>query len=136
MPTGVPIAGRLFLQHTSETQAYWSSIDITQRGPLQSYISKLKYTIMLESPAASQLTDVRRLRRMRPPGGTDEQGSDWFSIFVLHQNRVEHGYGQKNAIKPEYLERFLDLVIWGHEHECIPDPWVRHVFSCEACSTS
>lgn len=91
---------------------------------------------MLESPAASQLTDVRRLRRMRPPGGTDEQGSDWFSIFVLHQNRVEHGYGQKNAIKPEYLERFLDLVIWGHEHECIPDPWVRHVFSCEACSTS
>ena len=73
---------------------------------------------------------------MRPPGGTDEQGSDWFSIFVLHQNRVEHGYGQKNAIKPEYLERFLDLVIWGHEHECIPDPWVSHFFSCEACSTS
>ncbi len=63
---------------------------------------------------------------MRPPGGTDEQGSDWFSIFVLHQNRVEHGYGQKNAIQPEYLERFLDLVIWGHEHECIPDPWVSH----------
>ena len=63
---------------------------------------------------------------MRPPGGTDKQGSDWFSIFVLHQNRVEHGYGQKNAIKPEYLERFLDLVIWGHEHECIPDPWVSH----------
>ena len=69
---------------------------------------------------------------MRPPGRTDEQGSDWFSIFVLHQNRVEHGYGQKNAIKPEYLGRFLDLVIWGHEHECIPDPWVSHCMSCAA----
>ena len=64
---------------------------------------------------------------MRAPGGTAEQGSDWFNIFVLHQNRVEHGYGSKNAIKPEYLARFLDLVIWGHEHECIPEAWVRQM---------
>ncbi|CAK0786238.1 hypothetical protein CVIRNUC_009451 [Coccomyxa viridis] len=63
------------------------------------------------------------IKWMRAPGGTDEQGSEWFNIFVLHQNRVEHGYGSKNAIKPEYLARFLDLVIWGHEHECIPEAW-------------
>ena len=30
-------------------------------------------------------------------------------IFVLHQNRVEHGYGQKNAIKPWYLH--ADIIV-------------------------
>ncbi len=50
---------------------------------------------------------------------------EWYNIFVLHQNRVTRGQGAKNAIKEDYLPAFLDLVIWGHEHECIPDPTVR-----------
>lgn len=38
------------------------------------------------------------------------------NIFVLHQNRAKHS---KNAFVPENsLPEFLDLVIWGHEHEC------------------
>ncbi|XP_076655737.1 double strand break repair nuclease mre11 isoform X2 [Halictus rubicundus] len=39
-----------------------------------------------------------------------------FNIFVLHQNRaqhLEHGY-----ISESKLPNFLDLIIWGHEHEC------------------
>lgn len=28
----------------------------------------------------------------------------------------------KNAIPEHSLPRFLDFVIWGHEHECLPDP--------------
>jgi DNA repair exonuclease SbcCD nuclease subunit len=39
-----------------------------------------------------------------------------FNIFVLHQNRVKHG---DYAYIPEgRLHKFLNLVIWGHEHEC------------------
>lgn len=39
-----------------------------------------------------------------------------FNIFVLHQNRVKHG---DYAHIPEgKLHKFLNLVIWGHEHEC------------------
>ncbi|EFN86093.1 Double-strand break repair protein MRE11 [Harpegnathos saltator] len=39
-----------------------------------------------------------------------------FNIFVLHQNRVKHS---DFAYIPEgKLHKFLDLVIWGHEHEC------------------
>jgi hypothetical protein len=52
-------------------------------------------------------------------------------VFVLHQNRVAHGQGSKNAIREDYLPDFLDLVVWGHEHECLADPVVR---ACCACS--
>ncbi|CAG7716685.1 unnamed protein product [Allacma fusca] len=44
----------------------------------------------------------------------------WFNIFVLHQNRVKHG--PTNYIPPNYFPSFLDLVIWGHEHECRIEP--------------
>lgn len=45
---------------------------------------------------------------------------DWFNIFVLHQNRVIRG--ANNYIPETVLDPFLDLVIWGHEHECRIDP--------------
>ena len=44
---------------------------------------------------------------------------------MLHQNRVAHGLGGKNAVKEDMLADFLDLVVWGHEHECLADPVVR-----------
>lgn len=28
----------------------------------------------------------------------------------------------KNHIPENFLDEFLDLVIWGHEHECLIDP--------------
>lgn len=50
---------------------------------------------------------------MRPREETDE----WFNIFVLHQNRANRG--MNNYIKEEVLPTFLNLVLWGHEHECL-----------------
>ena len=50
----------------------------------------------------------------------------WFNIFTLHQNRVVHTQSAKNCVKDTYLPNFLDYVLWGHEHECIPEPVVRH----------
>jgi double-strand break repair protein MRE11 len=49
---------------------------------------------------------------VRPSEDTDE----WFDVFVIHQNRSAHG--KKNYIPEGFLPDFLDLVIWGHEHEC------------------
>ncbi|XP_057540204.1 double-strand break repair protein MRE11 isoform X2 [Amaranthus tricolor] len=48
------------------------------------------------------------------------QVSDWFNILVLHQNRIKTN--PKNAINEHFLPRFLDFVVWGHEHECLIDP--------------
>ncbi|XP_078077921.1 double-strand break repair protein MRE11 [Mustelus asterias] len=45
-----------------------------------------------------------------------EEEDSWFNIFVIHQNRSKHG--ATNYIPEQFLDDFLDLVIWGHEHEC------------------
>ncbi|KAK1284526.1 Double-strand break repair protein MRE11 [Acorus calamus] len=57
---------------------------------------------------------------MRPETQESCQVSDWFNILVLHQNRIKTN--PKNAINEHFLPRFLDFVIWGHEHECLVDP--------------
>ena len=60
----------------------------------------------------------RRVRMLRP----EEQTDDWFSLFVLHQNRARHGH---TTIPETFLDR-SDLVVWCHEHECRTTPeWVE-----------
>jgi double-strand break repair protein MRE11 len=53
-----------------------------------------------------------KVKFMRPSESTEE----WFNIFILHQNRVAHSL--KNYIPEKMIDNFIDLVIWGHEHEC------------------
>ncbi|CAI0375847.1 unnamed protein product [Linum tenue] len=57
---------------------------------------------------------------MRPEVQEGCEVSDWFNILVLHQNRVKTN--PKNAINEHFLPRFLDFIVWGHEHECLVDP--------------
>nr|XP_048332364.1 double-strand break repair protein MRE11 isoform X2 [Ziziphus jujuba var. spinosa] len=57
---------------------------------------------------------------IRPEAREGCQVSDWFNILVLHQNRVKTN--PKNAINEHFLPRFLDFIVWGHEHECLVDP--------------
>jgi double-strand break repair protein MRE11 len=48
------------------------------------------------------------------------QKDDWFNIMSVHQNHYAHtdtGYLPEN-----FLPEFMDLVIWGHEHECKIEP--------------
>ena len=58
---------------------------------------------------------------------------DWFNLFIIHQN-CESGRGRRN-MRLDLLPRFLQLVIWGHEHECRIDPaWNEEgvtSFECE-----
>lgn len=42
--------------------------------------------------------------------------TDCFNIFVLHQNRAKHD--EYTYIPQNKLPKFLNLIIWGHEHEC------------------
>ncbi|XP_039012909.1 double-strand break repair protein MRE11-like isoform X3 [Hibiscus syriacus] len=57
---------------------------------------------------------------MRPEPQEGCEVSDWFNILVLHQNRVK--MNPKNSINERFLPRFLDFVVWGHEHECLIEP--------------
>ncbi|PSN32682.1 hypothetical protein C0J52_21737 [Blattella germanica] len=50
----------------------------------------------------------------------DEHQSKWFNMLMLHQNRVDRG--PKSFVTEDMLPPFLDLIIWGHEHECRIEP--------------
>jgi hypothetical protein len=58
--------------------------------------------------------------RHRPHSTPEIAQEDWLNVFVLHQNRVQHGPNAKNCLQERHLPDFLDLIIWGHEHECMP----------------
>ena len=50
--------------------------------------------------------------------GTQKQ--DWFNLMSVHQNH--HAYTETGYLPENFLPDFIDLVIWGHEHECLIDP--------------
>ena len=59
----------------------------------------------------------KKVNFYRPRCETDE----WFNLLALHQNRVPHG--PTNHLPESFLGSFLDLVVWGHEHECLIEPY-------------
>ena len=48
------------------------------------------------------------------------QRDDWFNLMSVHQNH--HAYTETNYLPENFLPEFMDLIIWGHEHECLIDP--------------
>ncbi|XP_039125723.1 double-strand break repair protein MRE11 [Dioscorea cayenensis subsp. rotundata] len=124
-----------------------SSIDILSACNLVNYFGKMVlggsgvgqitlYPILIKKGATSValygLGNIRdeRLNRMfqtphaiqwmRPETQEECPVADWFNILVLHQNRIKTN--PKNAINEHFLPRFLDFIVWGHEHECLVDP--------------
>ena len=59
----------------------------------------------------------KKVKFIRP---TEEQGRDnFFNVFVLHQNR-DYGRGKKNCVHESMIPEWMDVVVWGNEHECQP----------------
>lgn len=48
------------------------------------------------------------------------QKEDWFNLICVHQNH--HAHTETGYLPEHFLPDFLDLVIWGHEHECLINP--------------
>ncbi|KIW42954.1 DNA repair protein (mre11) [Exophiala oligosperma] len=48
------------------------------------------------------------------------QMGDWYNLICVHQNH--HAHTETSYLPENFLPDFLDLVIWGHEHECLIDP--------------
>ncbi|KAN0094824.1 Metallo-dependent phosphatase-like protein [Tylopilus felleus] len=48
--------------------------------------------------------------------------NEWFNILLLHQNRVRHG--PQESVPEGMFDDSVDLVVWGHEHDCriVPEP--------------
>ncbi|KAJ9105969.1 hypothetical protein QFC19_003304 [Naganishia cerealis] len=58
-----------------------------------------------------------RVRMFMPE--EDEEG-DWFNMLLIHQNRVKHG--PQNSVPEGMFDDSIDLVVWGHEHDCRIEP--------------
>lgn len=69
----------------------------------------------------------RQAERHVDVDGSDEEEEEeeldddiaWFNLFVLHQNRLTRG--SSKGISDTLLPTWLDYVVWGHEHDSIPD---------------
>ncbi|RDW70498.1 MRX complex nuclease subunit [Aspergillus mulundensis] len=48
------------------------------------------------------------------------QKDDWYNLICVHQNH--HPYTETGYLPENFLPEFLDLVIWGHEHESLINP--------------
>ncbi|OCK83262.1 DNA repair exonuclease, partial [Lepidopterella palustris CBS 459.81] len=48
------------------------------------------------------------------------QKNDWFNLMSVHQNHAAHT--ETGYLPESFLPEFMDLVIWGHEHECLIEP--------------
>ncbi|XXG97766.1 hypothetical protein Hte_004077 [Hypoxylon texense] len=50
----------------------------------------------------------------------NQQSTDWFNLLAVHQNH--HAHTATSYLPENVLPEWLDLVVWGHEHECLIDP--------------
>jgi double-strand break repair protein MRE11 len=60
----------------------------------------------------------KKVRFLRPDEDDKDDDKGYFNIFTLHQNR-DLGRGTKNCVKESMIPEWMDLVVWGHEHECL-----------------
>lgn len=72
----------------------------------------------------SNVRDERLFRTFRDNAVTwfqpTVQKNEWYNVMAVHQNH--HAYSETGYLPESFLPDFLDLVIWGHEHECLIDP--------------
>lgn len=72
----------------------------------------------------SNVRDERMFRAFRDQNvkwfRPNQQSTDWFNILAVHQNH--HAHTATSYLPENVLPEWLDLVVWGHEHECLIDP--------------
>nr|APZ84330.1 double strand break repair nuclease MRE11A [Zea mays subsp. huehuetenangensis] len=131
-PAGVDNLSAIDILSACNLVNYFGKMDLGGSGVGQIAVYPVLVKKGMTSVALYGLGNIRdeRLNRMfqtphsvqwmRPGTQDGESASDWFNILVLHQNRIKTT--PKSAINEHFLPRFLDFIVWGHEHECLIDP--------------
>jgi double-strand break repair protein MRE11 len=73
-----------------------------------------------------RMFESKKVKFLAPPNH-----EEYFHVFAIHQNRFRGaaaGQRAKNCVHLSFLPSFLNLVVWAHEHECIPSP--EHSVEC------
>ncbi|RDW66031.1 hypothetical protein BP6252_09666 [Coleophoma cylindrospora] len=117
---------------------HYCSLDLLQVSGLLNYFGRIpesdnihikplllqKGQTKLALYGMSNVRDERLFRTFRDgkvhfykPG---TQQNDWFNLMAVHQNH--HAHTETGYLPENFLPEFMDLVVWGHEHECLIDP--------------
>jgi double-strand break repair protein MRE11 len=89
---------------------------LIEKGPVKLALYGLGW---VRDERLHRLFTERKIQFVKPK---EERPNEWYSIFVVHQNR-DYGRGPKNFVPESMIPEFIDLVIWGHEHECKITPF-------------
>ncbi|OBA21236.1 DNA repair exonuclease [Metschnikowia bicuspidata var. bicuspidata NRRL YB-4993] len=82
-----------------------------------------KGTTKLALYGINNMRDERLQRIMRNGDVTFQKpksDAEFFNLLCVHQNHYRHT--MTSYVPEDFLPSFLDFVLWGHEHECIPFP--------------
>eukprot|EP01041_Mallomonas_annulata_P006822 gene6822-13821_t len=120
---GKPLAAMDLLSVTNLVNYFGKADQVDDIEITPILLRKAKTTIALYGLGAirderlNRMWNQKKVKFVRP---AVEQGrEDFFNIFVLHQNR-DYGRGQKSCVHESMIPEWMDLVIWGNEHECQP----------------
>lgn len=119
-------------------EGHFCSLDLLQVAGLVNYFGRIPEADNIEAKplllqkGATKLAlfglgnvrDERMFRTFRDhrvkwfrPG---QQAKDWFNLLAVHQNH--HAHTATSYLPESVLPDWMDLVVWGHEHECLIDP--------------
>uniref|UniRef100_A0A8H7N0W2 Double-strand break repair protein n=1 Tax=Bionectria ochroleuca TaxID=29856 RepID=A0A8H7N0W2_BIOOC len=116
----------------------YCSLDLLQASGLLNYFGRVaeadnieakpillqKGTTKLALFGLSNVRDERMFRTFRDNKvkwfHPNVQEREWFNLLAVHQNH--HAHTATSYLPETALPDWLDLVVWGHEHECLIDP--------------
>lgn len=119
-------------------EGHLAALDILQMSGLLNYYGRMpesdniqvkpvllqKGSTKLALYGMSNIRDERLFRTFRDGNVRFFQPNvhkdEWFNLASVHQNH--HAYTETGYLPESFLPEFLDLVIWGHEHECKINP--------------
>ena len=114
------------------------SLDLLQAAGLLNYFGRIAEAdnieakpILLQKGASklalfglSNVRDERMFRSFRDRKvkwfHPDNKSGEWFNLLAVHQNH--HAHTATSYLPENVLPDWLNLVVWGHEHECLIDP--------------
>ncbi|RLV84172.1 Double-strand break repair protein MRE11 [Meyerozyma sp. JA9] len=135
---GVPVFAISGNHDDATGDSLLSPLDILAASGLVNYFGKVvnneditvapllfkKGTTKLALYGIGNVKDERLHRVFRDNKATFLRSADepdsWFNFLCVHQNHVAHT--RTSYIPENFLPKFMDFILWGHEHECIPDP--------------
>jgi double-strand break repair protein MRE11 len=75
---------------------------------------------MRDSRLYRMMTTTGDVTWRRPADAPGAPADSWFNLFFIHQNHAQRG--SKSAVSEKQLPKWLNLVVWGHEHASKTEP--------------